>query len=195
LRYSGSAAQKEEIQAEINILKRCRSPNIVNYYGSYINNNDLMIMMDLCSAGSLRDAIETRQLPLTEDQVAYIMKETLQGLAYLHKCDIVHRDVKAANILLNERSEVKIGSFFGRLCRLLSRSLCLLTLESVLLNAADFGVSDQIHSTIMPGGYVGTVRIGPLLLSCSPAPSALLMEIIIIIRLVYYSLFGWLLSY
>jgi serine/threonine protein kinase len=107
---TGSHAQKEEIQAEINILKRCRSPNIVNYYGSHINNNDLMIMMDLCSAGSLRDAIETRQLPLTEDQVGYVMKETLQGLAYLHKCDIVHRDVKAANILLNERSEVKIGT-------------------------------------------------------------------------------------
>lgn len=58
IQIGGSAAQKEEIQAEINILKKCRSSCIVNYYGSYIDQNDLYIMMDLCSAGSLRDAIE-----------------------------------------------------------------------------------------------------------------------------------------
>jgi serine/threonine protein kinase len=75
--------------------------------------------------------ISRLQRTLTEEHLAVVMKSTLEGLAYLHKCDIVHRDVKAANILLNEKGEVKI---------------------------ADFGVSDQIHATIMPGGYVGTVR-------------------------------------
>jgi len=114
---AGNADQREEIQAEINILRQCRSQFIVNYYGCYIKNSDLLvtlaesfarlvlnftlllqILMDLCSAGSIRDAIEKLQSTLAEEQIAYVCRSALEGLAYLHKRDIVHRDVKVRNI-------------------------------------------------------------------------------------------------
>jgi serine/threonine protein kinase len=112
--------QNDEIRKEIEILKQCRNPHIVNYYGSYTKDGTLWILMDYCGVGSVRDVIETLDRPLNEDQIAEIVKHTLEGLDYLHKEGIIHRDVKCANILLDENAHVKI---------------------------ADFGVSDQIKAT------------------------------------------------
>lgn len=68
--------------------------------------------MEYCSLGSLRDIIETRDLPFEdENQLKYICLSTLKGLVYLHCSGIVHRDLKAANILLNENAQVKLCDF------------------------------------------------------------------------------------
>lgn len=68
--------------------------------------------MEYCSLGSLRDIIETRTVPFTdENQLKYIAFNTLKGLLYLHHSNIVHRDLKAANILLNESGHVKLCDF------------------------------------------------------------------------------------
>ncbi|CAL8080180.1 unnamed protein product [Orchesella dallaii] len=98
------------IQQEILMMKDCRHPNIVAYYGSYLRRDRLWICMEYCGGGSLQDIYHVTG-PLTESQIAYVCKETLRGLAYLHALGKMHRDVKGANILLTDGGDVKLADF------------------------------------------------------------------------------------
>nr|XP_024656399.1 mitogen-activated protein kinase kinase kinase kinase 2-like [Maylandia zebra] len=98
------------IQQEIIIVKSCKHRNIVAYYGSYIRANKLWICMEFCGGGSLQDIYHVTG-PLSEPQIAYICREMLQGLEYLHAERKIHRDIKGANILLNDQGEVKLADF------------------------------------------------------------------------------------
>uniref|UniRef100_A0A674NEB8 non-specific serine/threonine protein kinase n=1 Tax=Takifugu rubripes TaxID=31033 RepID=A0A674NEB8_TAKRU len=98
------------IQQEIVIVKSCKHPNIVAYYGSYIRANKLWICMEFCGGGSLQDVYHVTG-PLSEPQIAYISREMLQGLDYLHAQKKIHRDIKGANVLLNDQGEVKLADF------------------------------------------------------------------------------------
>jgi serine/threonine protein kinase len=71
--------------------------------------------MDFCELGSVRDMIETTNKVLNEDQIKFVVRETLQGLSYLHgnTPKIIHRDVKAANILLNEKAQVRHSRIYA----------------------------------------------------------------------------------
>jgi serine/threonine protein kinase len=102
---------RKDIEKEVEILKKCRSPNIVNYYGTCTKDDKLWIIMDYCEAGSIRDVMNEMKRTLNENHIAYVLKNTLCGLNYLHNQKIVHRDIKSANILLNFKSEVKITDF------------------------------------------------------------------------------------
>eukprot|EP01125_Pyxidicula_operculata_P011631 TRINITY_DN3812_c0_g2_i2.p1 TRINITY_DN3812_c0_g2~~TRINITY_DN3812_c0_g2_i2.p1 ORF type:complete len:2464 (-),score=554.47 TRINITY_DN3812_c0_g2_i2:160-7446(-) len=106
-----STDKSDEIQSEIDILKVCRHECVVSYYGSVKNESVLWILMEYMELGSIRDMIDTRKSPLTEPEIGYVCASTLKGLNYLHSLGIIHRDVKAANILLNERAEIKIADF------------------------------------------------------------------------------------
>ncbi|XP_013178571.1 PREDICTED: mitogen-activated protein kinase kinase kinase kinase 5 isoform X2 [Papilio xuthus] len=117
------------IQQEILMMKDCRHPNIVAYYGSYLRRDKLWISMEYCGGGSLQDIYHVTG-PLTELQIAYMCRETLTGLSYLHSMGKMHRDIKGANILLTECGDVKL---------------------------ADFGVSAQITATINKRkSFIGT---------------------------------------
>nr|XP_034974840.1 mitogen-activated protein kinase kinase kinase kinase 1 isoform X1 [Zootoca vivipara] len=98
------------IQQEILMVKTCSHHNIVAYYGSYIRFNKLWICMEFCGGGSLQDVYQVTG-PLTEPQIAYVCRETLQGLSYLHNQGKIHRDIKGANVLLNDHGEVKLADF------------------------------------------------------------------------------------
>ncbi|KAI8433584.1 hypothetical protein MSG28_015605 [Choristoneura fumiferana] len=111
------------------MMKDCRHPNIVAYYGSYLRRDKLWISMEYCGGGSLQDIYHVTG-PLTELQIAYMCRETLMGLSYLHSMGKMHRDIKGANILLTECGDVKL---------------------------ADFGVSAQITATINKRkSFIGT---------------------------------------
>uniref|UniRef100_A0A8C7WDB7 non-specific serine/threonine protein kinase n=1 Tax=Oncorhynchus mykiss TaxID=8022 RepID=A0A8C7WDB7_ONCMY len=98
------------IQQEIVIVKSCKHRNIVAYYGSYIQANKLSICMEFCGGGSLQDVYHVTG-PLSELQIAFICREMFQGLDYLHGQKKIHRDIKGANILLNDQGEVKLADF------------------------------------------------------------------------------------
>ncbi|XP_071334317.1 mitogen-activated protein kinase kinase kinase kinase 2 isoform X4 [Trachinotus anak] len=98
------------IQQEITMMKECKHKNIVAYFGSYHRNTKLWICMEFCGGGSLQDIYHVTG-PLREKQIAYVCRETLQGLYHLHETGKMHRDIKGANILLTERGDVKLADF------------------------------------------------------------------------------------
>lgn len=90
------------LKKEILILKECKSDFIVRYYGSYFKDNNLWLIIEYCSAGSVVDLLKITKQKLNEFQISSILRFTLQGLVYLHEnLKIIHRDIKAGNILLD----------------------------------------------------------------------------------------------
>lgn len=100
-----------EIIKEISIMQQCDSPYVVRYYGSYFKQYDLWICMEYCGAGSVSDIMRLRKKTLTEEEIATILSDTLKGLVYLHLRRKIHRDIKAANILLNTEGYAKLADF------------------------------------------------------------------------------------
>lgn len=67
--------------------------------------------MEYCAAGSAIDLIKITKKQLNEYEIASILKAALKGLDYLHFNKKIHRDIKAGNILLDERGNVKLADF------------------------------------------------------------------------------------
>uniref|UniRef100_A0A8C2F776 Mitogen-activated protein kinase kinase kinase kinase n=1 Tax=Cyprinus carpio TaxID=7962 RepID=A0A8C2F776_CYPCA len=95
------------VQQEIIMMKDCKHSNIVAYFGSYLRRDKLWISMEYCGGGSLQDIYHVTG-PLSESQIAYVCRETLQGVYYLHNKGKIHRDIKGANILLTDSGYVKL---------------------------------------------------------------------------------------
>ncbi|KAJ1546714.1 Protein kinase, partial [Nowakowskiella sp. JEL0078] len=101
--------RKELIYNEILIMKESQHPNIVNYVESYLLKGELWVVMEYMEAGPLTDIIDNNSM--TEAQIAAVCQETVRGLAHLHSRNIIHRDIKSDNILLNADGQVKITDF------------------------------------------------------------------------------------
>jgi len=101
----------QAIEKEIELLRMCSNPNIVSYYGTCIKENELFILMDYCGVGSIKDYMTLAKECCDEDEIAVISRETLKGLIYLHSKNIIHSDIKSANILLTEEGQVKLADF------------------------------------------------------------------------------------
>eukprot|EP00007_Cunea_sp_BSH-02190019_P007403 CAMPEP_0174230264 /NCGR_PEP_ID=MMETSP0417-20130205/1057_1 /TAXON_ID=242541 /ORGANISM="Mayorella sp, Strain BSH-02190019" /LENGTH=751 /DNA_ID=CAMNT_0015307915 /DNA_START=114 /DNA_END=2366 /DNA_ORIENTATION=- len=106
-----SEEEKQEIMKEIDVLKKCSHANIVKYYGCFFDEEFLWILMDYCRMGSVLDLMTLTKRTLTEDQIAAVIRDSLMGLIYLHKLQIVHRDLKSANVLLTETGRAKLADF------------------------------------------------------------------------------------
>lgn len=118
----------EDIIQEISILSELQSPYVTKYHGSFLKGSDLWIIMEFCSGGSCSDLM--RPGLIHEDYICIIIRELLMGLDYLHSDKKLHRDIKAANVLLGANGQVKL---------------------------ADFGVSGQLSATMTKKNtFVGT---------------------------------------
>ncbi len=100
-----------EIQKEIQALAQCQSPYITGYVGSHLapGTTTLWIVMELMQC-SLRDLMDGDD-PLDEPTIAFILQDLVRALDYLHGEKKIHRDIKAANVLLGAAGEVKVGDF------------------------------------------------------------------------------------
>ncbi|KAL4656231.1 mitogen-activated protein kinase kinase kinase kinase 5 isoform X2 [Arapaima gigas] len=143
------------IQQEIFMVKECTHQNIVAYFGSYLCREKLWICMEYCGGGSLQDIYHVTG-PLSELQIAYVCRETVQGLAYLHSKGKMHRDIKGANILLTDNGDVKLGGL-----SFISNTVFVSVSYAILMNLsffiADFGVAAKITATIAKRkSFIGT---------------------------------------
>ncbi|KXN70701.1 Pkinase-domain-containing protein [Conidiobolus coronatus NRRL 28638] len=103
--------RKELIVNEILVMKESQHPNIVNYLDSFLlGKNDLWVVMDYMEGGALTDIIDNNDT-MTERQIATICFETCKGLDHLHSRNIIHRDIKSDNVLLDRNGQVKITDF------------------------------------------------------------------------------------
>ncbi|CAG8782290.1 19800_t:CDS:10, partial [Gigaspora margarita] len=100
-----------DIIKEINLLSllNSESQNITRYYGSFLHGTKLWIIMEYAAGGSIRTLLKAGAIE--EKYISIITREVLLAISYLHKCKIIHRDIKAANILLTAEGKVQLCDF------------------------------------------------------------------------------------
>ncbi|KAI3338933.1 kinase-like domain-containing protein [Ustulina deusta] len=104
--------RKELIVNEIMVMKDSKHRNIVNFLDAFLrnNNSELWVVMEYMEGGALTDVIDNNPV-ITEEQISTICLETCRGLQHLHSQNIIHRDIKSDNVLLDARGNVKITDF------------------------------------------------------------------------------------
>uniref|UniRef100_A0A094ZRV2 non-specific serine/threonine protein kinase n=1 Tax=Schistosoma haematobium TaxID=6185 RepID=A0A094ZRV2_SCHHA len=105
-----SEEEWNDIVREIKFLSHLAHKNCVLPKGCFMKEQTPWLVMEYC-IGSVADVLEVHKKPLREDEIACIVQEVLTGLDYLHSEKRIHRDIKAANILLTDSGGVKIGDF------------------------------------------------------------------------------------
>ncbi|XP_073415697.1 serine/threonine-protein kinase TAO3 isoform X3 [Dendrobates tinctorius] len=110
--YSGKQMNEkwQDILKEVRFLQQLKHPNTIEYKGCYLKDHTAWLVMEYC-LGSASDLLEVHKKPLQEVEIAAITHGALQGLAYLHSRNMIHRDIKAGNILLTEPGQVKLADF------------------------------------------------------------------------------------
>uniref|UniRef100_A0A8C7D2R0 Serine/threonine-protein kinase TAO3 n=1 Tax=Oncorhynchus kisutch TaxID=8019 RepID=A0A8C7D2R0_ONCKI len=101
--YNGKQTTEkwQDIIKEVKFLEQLHHPNTIEYKGCYLKDNTAWVS----------GLWQIHKKPLQEVEIAAITHGALQGLAYLHSRNMIHRDVKAGNILLTEPGLVKLADF------------------------------------------------------------------------------------
>ncbi len=101
-----SKANINLIANEIRLLNSCQHPNIVKHLGSYTYKEQIWTVMEYCDGGTLKDLLRVQ---LNENHIAFVLRDIISAVNYLHERKRIHRDLKSDNILLNVNADVKIG--------------------------------------------------------------------------------------
>jgi calcium/calmodulin-dependent protein kinase I len=118
---SGNEKSVQRLQTEIVILQNVSHPNIIKFIDLYESSNTFHVIMELVTGGTLMEKIVNKGC-YSEGSARNIVKQILEALKYLHNKGIVHRDLKAENILLRTpSSEDVVVTDFG-LSRILNDS-------------------------------------------------------------------------
>ncbi|KAJ3325250.1 hypothetical protein HDV06_005007 [Boothiomyces sp. JEL0866] len=105
-----TTVELQETMQEILLLTKLSHENIVQLYGYEIIKDELLIIMEYCELGSLRDTIN-KFGSLPEKLISGYIKQVLVGLEYLHHQGVIHRDIKSANLLTTKQGIVKLADF------------------------------------------------------------------------------------
>lgn len=94
---------------EIGFLATCKHPNIVRFLDAWEVKDEVWIVMEFLEGGTLHEAIKVHQF--CERHIAYIAREVLKALDFLHNNKFVHRDLKSANVMMSVDGEIKLIDF------------------------------------------------------------------------------------
>lgn len=101
---------RKEALNEVKILASLDNPFIVKYFESFIEKNNLNIIMEFCEGGDLANYIKKEKATsLPEIKIWKFLIQMCEGLAYIHSKKVLHRDIKSMNIFLSKQEDVRIG--------------------------------------------------------------------------------------
>ncbi|XP_038641189.1 serine/threonine-protein kinase 10-like isoform X2 [Scyliorhinus canicula] len=96
---------------EVEILASCDHPNIVKLLDAFYYGNSLWILIEFCPGGAVDAIMLELERGLVEPQIRVVCRQMLEALHYLHSNKIIHRDLKAGNILLTLDGDIKLADF------------------------------------------------------------------------------------
>ncbi|VBB29056.1 unnamed protein product [Acanthocheilonema viteae] len=110
--------ESQDVMVEVSILTQCKHPNIVELYDAFTMGTRITLLLEYCGGGAVDSIMMELSRHLTEEQIHYIMKEILKALHFLHGKNVIHRDLKAGNVLLTSDARVKLADFgVSALCK------------------------------------------------------------------------------
>ncbi len=130
---------------EVYILKNLpEHPNLIKFYGIYETLTNYYVIMDFCNGHSLEEIIKRKKVlnkPFTEEECRYIIYQLLTAINILSKNNIIHRDIKCENVLLNYKTQ---------------NSLLKMDIMQANIKLIDFGFSRYIQKNKLAASIVGT---------------------------------------
>ncbi|XP_038046761.1 serine/threonine-protein kinase Nek8-like [Patiria miniata] len=108
-----SASERQMALNEIRVLSIFDHPNIISYYDSFEEDGTLMIEMEYADGGTLQQYLNSLQgkRELEEREILIMFQQMVAGVKHIHDHNILHRDLKTANVFLTKEGTVKIGDF------------------------------------------------------------------------------------
>ncbi|XP_004371252.1 serine/threonine-protein kinase 10 [Trichechus manatus latirostris] len=108
---TNSEEELEDYIVEIEILATCNHPYIVKLLGAYYYDGKLWIMIEFCPGGAVDAIMLELDKGLTEPQIQVICRQMLEALDFLHGKKIIHRDLKAGNVLMTLEGDIRLADF------------------------------------------------------------------------------------
>lgn len=108
-----SESEKQKISYEANLLRKLIHPNIIRLHDSFIETEQLCIVMEYLEGGTLDRMIQERKgIKMGQDLILYYFTQLTMAIDYIHAMKVLHRDIKTQNIFLNRKMTiVKVGDF------------------------------------------------------------------------------------
>lgn len=103
---------RNQIKKEVDLMKPFRHDNVLRYYGMFYSkvNQEINLVMELVDGVSVTDVVVC-QKKLPEKVAAFILRQAIGGLVFLHENLIIHRDLKPDNLLIDANGVVKLIDF------------------------------------------------------------------------------------
>ncbi|CAD8065696.1 unnamed protein product [Paramecium sonneborni] len=102
--------EQEGVEREIKVHLKCRHPNIVNLYDSFIEHGNVYMVLEYAENGNLYNYVQRRKR-LEEKEACKYFIQTCRALQYLHEMNVFHRDIKPENLLLDNNNDIKLCDF------------------------------------------------------------------------------------
>ncbi|CAG5122499.1 unnamed protein product, partial [Candidula unifasciata] len=102
--------QKQKILREVQLQKNLKHKHVVEFINYFEDDSNVYIILENCSRKSLVHVLKHRKY-MTEPEVRYYLRQLVEGVEYIHGNQIIHRDLKLGNMLLNQDMELKLADF------------------------------------------------------------------------------------
>eukprot|EP00899_Mesostigma_viride_P028315 jgi/Mesvir1/8669/Mv02609-RA.1 len=106
-----SSNLQREFAQEVSIMRKVRHKNLVQFKGACTRAPNLCIVTEFMSGGSVYDFLHRKNVHLKTASILKVGLDVARGMDYLHRNNIIHRDLKTANLLLDENEVVKVADF------------------------------------------------------------------------------------